>query len=209
MDGEQVARLRDALKDTGWWARALSLGAAVRRTQSAGGLYVVGTPGHDPWHLTAHLDDEARYSGLSQIRPTLVRWSPPAGAPAHLAVGIGALERAGRGETVFVVSPDTTPDPLLERIAHARTSGATVLSVDGGDAQLDDLVHERMTIAGAGLLLPGATRLSDARDGNSRSESFDLAQHLVSSAAATLPRAGSGSARGSFGDRLAALLGSR
>jgi hypothetical protein len=46
------------------------------------------------------------------------------------------------------------------------------LSVDNGDPQLDDLVHERMSVAPTDLLAPQGPEFS-----------FDLAQHLVSTAA--------------------------
>jgi hypothetical protein len=171
VDGDQVGRLRHALRDTGWWTRALSLGAAVRRTRSSGGLLVVGPPEEEPWHFTAHLDDAARWSGQDQLRPTLLRWAPPAGAPPHLAVGLERLEAAGRGETIVVVAPADSPSDLLERVADARRTGATVLSVDTGDPELDGLAHERFTVGPAGLLL-----LGDPGSG------FAVAQHLVSSA---------------------------
>lgn len=171
MDGAQIERLRDRLRDTGWWTRALSVGQAVRGTRVPGGLLVVGPPEDEPWHLAAHLDDEARYGGLDQLRPTLVRWAPPADAPPHLAVGLGRLEVAGRGETVFLVAPAQSPEGLLERIADARRTGATIVSVDGGDPELEGLVHERFTVGRSGLVAPGGT-----------SEGLDLAQHLVSSA---------------------------
>jgi hypothetical protein len=175
MDGVQVERLRARLRDTGWWTRALSLGEAVRSTRSPGGLLVVGPPEDEPWHLTAHLDDEARYGGFEMLRPTLVRWAPPVGAPPHLAVGLSRLESAGSGETVFLVAPGSTPgstsEALLERLADARRIGATVVSVDGGDPELDDLVHERFTVGPSGLLAP---------DGSA--DGLELAQHLVSAA---------------------------
>ncbi len=132
---------------------------------------MVGPLEDEPWHLTAHLDDEARRGALEQLRPTLVRWAPPADAPPHLAVGLDRLLSAAPGETVFLVAPGRAPEALLERVADARRAGATVVSVDGGDPELDDLVHERFTVGHAGLLAPGGT-----------SEGLDLAQHLVSSA---------------------------
>jgi hypothetical protein len=188
MDGELVWRMRHALRQSGWWSSAQTLGDAVRRTQQPGGLLVVGTPDVEPWHLAAHLDDEARRNGQQQLRPTLVRFAPPPGAPAHLAVGLRRLEQATPGETVLLVSPDAPPDRLLERIARARRIGATVLSVDGGDTTLDDLVHERMSITPTELLAPQGVEFS-----------FDLAQHLVSTAA------GAGTPNGRYRGLRAAL----
>ena len=53
----------------------------------------MGTPEFEPWHLTAHLDDESRLSGIAALAPTLVRWSPPADAPPHLAIGLARLRQ--------------------------------------------------------------------------------------------------------------------
>ena len=185
MDGHQVERLRAALRGTAWWTRALGVGAAVRRTSAAGGLLVVGTPTDEPWHFTAHLDDEARWSGLSQLRPTLVRWEPPPGAPPHLAVGLDRLEGAGRGETVVVVAPDTAPEGLLERLADARRVGATVVSLDTGDPDLEGLAHERFVVGPSGLVLP---RRLDAGATGGIETGLTVAQHLVTTAAAANDR---------------------
>ncbi|HEY9523176.1 MAG TPA: hypothetical protein VIR33_08045, partial [Thermopolyspora sp.] len=97
MDAASVAFLREILP-SGWLHRTREFGLALRSTRSPGGLLVVGTPGDDPWHLAAHLDDEARLSGLAQLAPTLVRWSPPPGAPPHLSTGLERVEAARRGE---------------------------------------------------------------------------------------------------------------
>ncbi len=142
------------------------LGRALRTsTKTAGGLLLVGTPAYEPWHLTAHLDDESRLSDIPELMPTLVRWSPPPGAPAHLAVGLTRLEAARRGETLFVISPDGAPVPLLERVNDARKTGATILALDTDDPELDALAHEAVRVPA--------------------SLSFDAGQHLVSAAAGT------------------------
>ncbi|MDT7581537.1 MAG: hypothetical protein QOK35_2801, partial [Pseudonocardiales bacterium] len=154
MDGELVWRMRTALRQSGWWSSAQSLGDAVRRTQTVGGLLVVGTPDLEPWHLTAHLDDEARQTGQPQLRATLVRFAPPLDAPPHLSVGLRRLETATAGETVLIVAPDIAPERLLERVERAKRVGATVLSVDGGDPALDAVVHERMSVTPSELLAP-------------------------------------------------------
>jgi hypothetical protein len=172
MDGELVWRMRTALRQSGWWSSAQSLGDAVRRTQTVGGLLVVGTPDLEPWHLTAHLDDEARQTGQPQLRATLVRFAPPLEAPPHLSVGLRRLETATAGDTVLIVAPDVAPERLLERVERAKRVGATVLSVDGGDPALDAVVHERMSVTPSELLAPQGPEFS-----------FDLAQHLVSTAA--------------------------
>lgn len=215
MDSERVAALRDALVHTSWWSRATDLGQAVRRTPGPGHLLLVGTPRVEPWHLAAHLDDEARLGVLPQISPQLVRWNPPEQAPDHLKIGLSRLEQAARGETVLVVAPDDAPDPLLERVDDARRVGATILSLDAGDSQLGGLAHERMTVSASGLVVPDgllpaqrSRRLLDdglapeVAAGLALPASFDLAQHFVS-AAAGLPSVGQ---QGGWRHRLGRLI---
>jgi hypothetical protein len=152
---------------------------------------VVGTPEDEPWHLTAHLDEESRMSGIPELTPTLVRWRVPQGAPSHLRVGLERLEAARRGETLFVVTPSTAPVPLLERVSDARRTGATVFALDQGDPELDALAHETMAVR------PGADPVS-----------FGAAQHLVSSAVGELGEGGEfGVARGGRRVSLADLPG--
>jgi hypothetical protein len=84
VNAEQVAALRMLLAPTGWLDRAAEFARALRgsaRTQ--GGLLLVGTPEHEPWHFAAHLDDESRLAGLPGLAPTLIRWNPPPGAPTR------------------------------------------------------------------------------------------------------------------------------
>jgi hypothetical protein len=200
MDAARVSMLRDLLAGTGWVERTRSFGKALRTApHQAGGLLIVGTPSEEPWHLTAHLDDEARYAGLPSLAPTLVRWSPPPGAPAHLAVGLDRLEHAARGETLFVVAPDVAPDPLLERIADARRIGATVFAIEGENdeaTELTGLAHESLIVpthaaARSGLVVPD----------------FDVISHLVSTAAGESDSAAGERARlGGLRRRLSKLL---
>ncbi|MGE5292544.1 MAG: hypothetical protein ACM3ML_36210 [Micromonosporaceae bacterium] len=187
MDANQVAALRDLLATTGWLERTRRLGRLLRGTtrRSPGGLLVVGTPGDDPWHVAAHLDEESRFGGLPELHPTLVRWSPPSDAPAHLRIGIERLEAARRDETVFVVAAEAAPAPLLERVHDARRIGATVVALDKGDSELEQLVNESLAVPSVGCPL-----------------SFDGAQHLVSAAAGE-PEAGR---RPGLRERLARLL---
>ncbi|MFC4014865.1 hypothetical protein ACFOY2_47125 [Nonomuraea purpurea] len=165
MDSGSVALLRELLADTGWLQQARELGVALRTTRSPGGLLLVGTPDDEPWHLTAHLGDEARLSGLTQLTPTLVRWAPPADAPPHLRVGLERLEHTAKGETLFVLSEQQAPVPLLERVDDARRTGATILAIGGGDTELAGLAHDSIAVPKDGLV------------------TFDGAQHLVSAAA--------------------------
>jgi hypothetical protein len=144
-----------------------SLATAPHR---AGGLLVVGTPEFEPWHLVAHLRDAARWSGASMLAPDLVRHAVPPNAPPHLAVGLDRLERAGRGETVLVVTAGPAAAGLLERLADARRRGGTVLALTGGDdAELLGIAHDNAQV--------------DA------DHEFEPAMHLVPMAAAgLLPR---------------------
>jgi hypothetical protein len=171
MNAEQVAALRELLAPTGWLDRAAAFAGALRGSaRTRGGLLLVGTPEVEPWHLTAHLDEESRLSGIPELAPTLIRWSPPPGAPAHLSVTMERLEAARRGDSLLVVSPQAAPDPLLERVSDARRSGAVILALDRGDPQLEDLAHEALAIE------PATAPMS-----------FDAAQHLVSAAAGARP----------------------
>ncbi len=117
--------------------------------------------------MTAHLAEESRLADLPELMPTLVRWTPPPDAPAHLAIGIERLEQAGRAETLLVVSPQRAPERLLDRVADARKAGAAIFALDQGDPELDALVHESLAIH------PEQAPIS-----------FDAAQHLVSFAVA-------------------------
>ncbi|TYK48051.1 hypothetical protein [Actinomadura decatromicini] len=167
VDAEQIVMLREVLSATGWLERTREFGRALRVTsRTPGGLLLVGTPGDDPWHLAAHLDDESRLAAVPGLAPTLVRWTPPADAPPHLRVGLERLEAARRGETLFVVAEEDAPVPLLERVDDARRVGATVLALEGGDKDLRGLAHEALTVPPDEALI-----------------SFDGAQHLVSAAA--------------------------
>jgi hypothetical protein len=167
VDADQVATLRALLSPTGWIERTAAFARMLRSARSPGGLLLVGTPAVEPWHLAAHLDSESQYAGIPELAPTLIRWSVPPGAPPHLRVGLDRLEAAQRGETVFVVTSESAPVPLLERVSDARRTGATVLALDQGDSELEGLAHESLIVPQEiGALV-----------------SFDGVQHLVSAAA--------------------------
>ncbi|WP_030755100.1 hypothetical protein [Streptomyces griseus] len=167
MDAVRVALLREVLAGTEWPRAARHFAGVLRASvvPARGGLLLVGTEEYEPWHLAAHLVDEAAWSGRPELAPTLVRHRVRAGRPAHLAVGLGRLEAAGRGATLLVVAPERPGAGLLQRVHDARRAGATVLSLDGGDPEVRGLAHEALTVAeGAEVDL-------------------DTVQHLVSAAA--------------------------
>jgi hypothetical protein len=194
VDSARVLLLRESLASSGWVERTRDFATSLRRVSEPGGLLLVGTPDEEPWHLAAHLDDEARISGLDQLAPTLVRWAPPPQAPPHLAVTLSRLEQAGRGETVFVVAPDAPPESLLERVADARRVGATVLAIDDGDTELGSIVHDRIVVPTTSRdNLVVASHVPDFVD-------FDTVSHLVSVAA------GENVSQKSMRDRVARML---
>jgi hypothetical protein len=195
VDKQQVHVLRDLLSSSGWVERTRDFAGSLRRsTSQPGGLLLVGTPQEEPWHLAAHLDDEARFSGVPGLTPTLVRYAPPPGAPPHLAVGLERLQAVSRGETLFIVAPDAAPEQLLERVADAKRIGATILSIDNGDDDLASLAHDRLVVPSYQLDVP--TNL----DMNLASVDFETVQHLVSVAA------GEADQRSKMRDRLSKLL---
>jgi hypothetical protein len=196
MDSSRVAMLRDVLAGTGWVQRTTEFGRFLRRsTRAPGELLLVGTPGTEPWHLAAHLDDEATFTGAPELSPTLVRWQPPSEAPRHLRVGLERLEQARRGETVFVVAEEDAPAALLERVHDARHVGATILSLNAGDAELAELAHEALvvppldvTVSASAVQDVPATPIGAIDDklfsgAAAPALSFDTAQHFVSMAA--------------------------
>ncbi|WP_432146019.1 hypothetical protein [Streptomyces sp. bgisy084] len=197
MDAVRVAMLREVLAGTEWIQATRRFAGALRGAvvPHGGGLLLVGSAAYEPWHLAAHLDDEAAWSGLPELSPTLVRHRVPGGAPAHLAVGLGRLEAAGRGETLLVVAPGQPGAELLERVHDARRNGATVLALDDGDRDLHALAHDA-------LAAPPAP--PDAAAGASPDLDLDTVQHLVSAAAGenSLPAP---RGRRRFRDRLARL----
>ncbi|MFC7266607.1 hypothetical protein [Streptomyces lutosisoli] len=176
MDAVRVALLREVLAGTEWLGATRRFAGVLRGSvvSYGGGLLLVGTEEYEPWHLAAHLVDEAAWSGTPELSPTLVRHGARASDPAHLAVGLGRIEAARRGETLLVVSPGSAGAGLLERVHDARRAGATVLAVSAssalsalsaGGGELPALAHES-------LVLPAGAELD-----------LDTVQHLVSAAA--------------------------
>ncbi|MFE5487895.1 hypothetical protein [Streptomyces sp. NPDC056527] len=167
MDAVRVALLREVLAGTEWPAAARGFAGSLRSSvvPHGGGLLLVGTSDYEPWHLAAHLVDEATWSGQPELVPTLVRHQVRPGDPTHLAVGLGRLESARRGATLLMVAPERPDAGLLERVHDARRAGATVLSLDAGDPEVHGLAHETLTVAADGEV------------------DLDTMQHLVSAAA--------------------------
>ncbi|MFF3016533.1 hypothetical protein [Streptomyces sp. NPDC057939] len=189
MDAVRVALLREVLAGTQWPREARRFAGSLRRSvaPSGTGLLLVGTEQYEPWHMAAHLVDEAAWSGLPELAPTLVRHRVLPGEPPHLSVGLGRLEAARRGHTLLVVAPERPDAGLLERVHDARRAGATVLALDGGDPDLGTLAHDALSV-------PRDTAGLD----------LDTVQHLVSAAAGENgPPARRGSRR--LRDRLARL----
>ncbi|MGW6715414.1 hypothetical protein ACWF9X_18370 [Streptomyces globisporus] len=188
MDAVRVALLRDVLAGTRWPQDARRFALALRASvvPHGGGLLLTGTEAYEPWHLAAHLSDESAWSGLPELAPTLVRHRVAADGPAHLAVGLGRIATAGRGETVLLVAPERPGEGLLERVHDARRAGARVLTLDGGDPEVGGLAHESLVVGG-----------DDEVD-------LDIVQHLVSAAAGENGRTPAGGRR-TFRDRLARL----
>ena len=179
MNADQVATLRALLAPTGWLDRTSAFAAALRHSaRTPNGLLIFGTAQDEPWHMTAHLDDESRLAGLPELRPTLVRWAPPPDAPPHLAVGLDRLRAASRGQTLLVVSGELAPADLLERVSDVRKLGATVFALDRGDRELEGIAHEALPVPQAEAPM-----------------TFDAAQHLVSAATAAPGLSAAGSAR--------------
>ncbi|MFF0016171.1 hypothetical protein [Streptomyces sp. NPDC005374] len=167
MDAVRVALLREVLAGTEWLEATRRFGGVLRGSvvSHGGGLLLVGTPDYEPWHLAAHLVDEAAWSGTPELAPTLVRHDARPSDPAHLSVGPGRLAAARRGETLLVVSPAGPGAPLLEHVHDARRAGATILSLGPGEGELAAMAHESLAV-------PEATDLD-----------LDTVQHLVSAAA--------------------------
>ncbi|MFG2607799.1 hypothetical protein ACGFT2_30275 [Streptomyces sp. NPDC048514] len=186
MDAVRVALLREVLAGTEWVGATRRFAGLLRGSVVAhgGGLLLVGTPEYEPWHLAAHLVDEAAWSGTPELKPTLVRQHGSPAGPAHLAVGPGRITAARRGETLLVVAPEE-PAELLERVHDARRAGVTVLALGAGGGDLAAMAHDTLAV-------PEGAELD-----------LDSVQHLVSAAAGE--NAGSTRTRRGLRDRLSRL----
>jgi len=125
---------------------------AVRRiggelgSRASYGQFTVGTGAHEPWHLTAHLQDAARWAGASFEPPVLARRRVPSGAPAHLAIAIDDVVRENPRCNLLVVAPEAPDAELLERLSDVRRGGGTVFALagaaHGASADLLHVVHD-------------------------------------------------------------------
>ena len=110
-------------------------GALGGRRETSSGLLVVGTPEFEPWHFVAHMSEEAERQGRGDLRPTLMRWEVPVGAPAHLARSVDEITHATRDQTVLVLPSGTgrgscssgCPTPSDAGRASCRSTVATTI----------------------------------------------------------------------------------
>ena len=187
MNIDAVLQTRGLLANSGWLSRIRDFATSLRAAgHSPGGLLLVGTPEHEPWHFAAHLDDAARFSAQPHLAPTLVRHHIPPGAAPHLAVNLNRIQTAARGETVLLVAPTPTSDDLLNRIADARRAGAVILTIAGGNQDLADIAHDTLILNQADTLTPAPAPEA------SLDLIVDATEHLVSLSTrdATLPSIG-------------------
>jgi hypothetical protein len=141
-------------------------GALGGRREESNRLLVVGTPEFEPWHFVAHMSEEAGRQGRTDLRPTLMRWEIPAGAPAHLAVSVDDIAHATRHQTILVVPSGTRSWEMLERVSDAKRRGARIMSVHRGDDDLADLSHEMLSV-----------------DPRRADHDYDVTQHIVTDVA--------------------------
>ena len=187
MDARQARRMRRMLSGSAGVEQAAAVARALATGRhTRGGLLLVGTPDDEPWHFAAHLEDEARWTGMTSLTPTWVRWNPPPDAPPHLAVGLDRLSSAGRGETLLIATPKGAVGPLLERVEDARRHGALILAVEGTPTELQSLAHEAVAVGPA--------------------VGYDLTTHLVSVAAGETARGHMRRGRATLRDHLTRIL---
>lgn len=169
MDLSRALLLREALSDSDLTAATDEFGRAVRHaTTRNDGLMLFGPRDAEPWHLAAHIDDELHHAGIDDLRAALVRWAPEVSAPAQLAIGLDRLGRAGRGDSLVVVSEAPLAADALERVDDVRRRGSTVFAIGAArDHELAGLAHE--------LLVPATTEPAGLV-----TDPFELAQHFVS-----------------------------
>jgi hypothetical protein len=142
---------------------ARKLGGPSRSSER---LFVLGTPDFEPWHFVAHLGEQAARYGRADLVPTLMRWQVPAGAPAHLSVGVNDVTKASRRDTFLVIAPCGEAPELLQRVSDAKRVGSRVMSLHRDQADLAELSHETLSV------------------GPSREDRvFEITQHVVTGSA--------------------------
>jgi hypothetical protein len=161
LSGAAARRWTRLLARTGVEVRQFAQALGVRREDQTE-LLVVGVPGFEPWHFTAHLGEQAARYGRRDLVPTLLRWRIPDGSPAHLAVPVDSLLTVSRHQTVLAIDPLGGDPELLDRIEHAHRRGARILSLHRGDLELEDLSHVTLSV-----------------DRRRPGEEFEVTQHLV------------------------------
>lgn len=155
VSGLDIRRLASYPAGSGWLATARRFGQALRgERHDPGSLFVVGAAGAEPWHLTAHLQDAARWAQLPGLSATLIRHSVPTDAPSHLRAGVDVLDAAGPRTTVLVEATCALDDRLRERLAGASRRGAGLYVLHAGDEELAtmaraDLVQPPIGVLGA------------------------------------------------------------
>ncbi|MBV9593933.1 MAG: hypothetical protein JO147_09105 [Actinobacteria bacterium] len=193
MNVETTRRVSRLLAGTAWLDQATSLVRGLRHGgHEPGELFVLGTPNHEPWHLTAHLDDAARLSGSAELKPRLLRYAPSPTAAPHLRLDVRTLS-TGRGDrTVLVAAPEAMGADVLQRLSDARRSGATIFAVEAHNAELRDLAHESISLDTDAVEVIGGRlgwsveRRSDVRP------AFDLTEDLLGLVANSTPGRQSG-----------------
>jgi hypothetical protein len=153
----------------GWLSRAWDLGQMLRPAAARSDrLLVLGSKTFEPWHVTAHLDDQARLLGAPELRPTLLRRCPPADVPAHLRHSMDDLRDTGRRHTVLVVTPDELDAEALSRLSDARRRGALLLGVTGDEGELAALTDHLVSVTAPAATTAGLEE-----------PAFAVATHLV------------------------------
>ncbi|GAA4958556.1 hypothetical protein GCM10023238_26690 [Streptomyces heliomycini] len=170
MDAVRVALLRDVLAGTEWLGATRHFAGTLRGSvvSHGGGLLLVGTPRYEPWHLAAHLVDEAAWSGTPELAPTLVRHGARPSDPArNLAWAWGVWRRRGGvRRSWWWRRPGRRPGRRPPR-SWSGVCGAPPGRGDGavpgpGEGELPAMAHEALPV-------PDGSELD-----------LDTVQHLVS-----------------------------
>ena len=122
MNADQVAALRALLAPSGWLDRTSSFARAIRRSaRTPSGLLIIGTERYEPWHLTAHLDDE-KPAGRS----------PRAGSHAGPLAPEARCARSSISRAGPVARGDPRGDPAGRQLGSSRRLGCWSASTTCG-----------------------------------------------------------------------------